>query len=334
MAEKAQQELHALFTLLGRTLGFDAPPLPSGTPDPDALMQTGAAIEALAHAQYVPAPQRLELLARMTYAQRSQSATATFSNDEINQLAASVMGEGSNADDRATLIARLGQWAPTTEPLGRSTIDASEPDPELAQLLEKLDLDVTSTAVTYLPQCAASVSTVGGVPALSIVTQAITSKPLAAFESIVDPRRWPQCPLQQDFFREMTELPTPPTPPPFARDTGWKKVIREVVDFSALSPSPTDQTMRTQLEFVYFFPPDPNQPGDHARGGCTYDLYHSEDDKIQVDEGYLLVEDLRPTADKRRYRTLKMVHFRDGDAPAENVCMFWSLAAGMILQGC
>ena len=190
-------------------------------------------------------------------------------------------------------------------------------------------------ALTLLPQCQAGATAVGGIPALNIATQAVSAKPLGAFEENVDPRAWPKCWLQSRFFKEMTDTGTPAPAPSFPSDEpGWKKILLEVVDFGALVPSKTDQSVYTELEFVFFFPSDPAQVGDRARGGCTYDLHHSRDGKILVDQGYLLAEDLQPKEDARRFRTLKTVHFTAGDPPAEEVCAFWSLAAGMILQGC
>jgi hypothetical protein len=81
-----------------------------------------------------------------------------------------------------------------------------------------------------------------------------------------------------------------------------------------------------------------NDPARGALGpamGCTYDLARSIDGKILVDQGYLLVEDLHDaTHAYRRYRTQKEVRFRTGTPAPEDVCPFWSLAAGLIQQGC
>jgi hypothetical protein len=66
--------------------------------------------------------------------------------------------------------------------------------------------------------------------------------------------------------------------------------------------------------------------------GCTYDLRSSYDNRILVDQGFLLVEEI-PGHDFRRYRTQKEVRFAAANPPA-NVCRFWSLATGMIMQGC
>ena len=72
----------------------------------------------------------------------------------------------------------------------------------------------------------------------------------------------------------------------------------------------------------------------HGASGSTYDYHFSQDGKISVDQGYLLVEDLAPDVDVRRYRTQKLVHMTAGDPPAPEVCEFWSLAVGMIQHGC
>jgi hypothetical protein len=70
-----------------------------------------------------------------------------------------------------------------------------------------------------------------------------------------------------------------------------------------------------------------------AAAGCTYDLKSSVNNQILVDQGYLLVEEI-PGSDLRRYRTQKEVCFSFGNLPPASVCSFWSLASGLLMQGC
>jgi hypothetical protein len=336
MAEPDEQErrrgLRALFSVLARTLELPTIPLPSG--EHAELVPMDDAVAILAEAQYIPAPLRLEVLARMRYAQKQLQRTA-FDQAEfdrgVERLADSLTNKPlMNDGARIGLLERLDQWEPGREPLGRSTTDLTVPD----SLVADLDPTVQTTALTFTPECDASTTDVRGIPAMNISTQAITTRPIAEFERIVDPLQWPNCWLQQDFFRRMERV-RPAPPPPFpSNEHGWKEIILEVVDFGAFGVSPNNSTMETELDFVFFFPATPHQPGDFARAGCTYDLYRSRDGKIEVDQGFLLVEDLRPTENLRRYRTQKVVHFKAGDTPALEVCTFWSLAAGMILHGC
>jgi hypothetical protein len=334
-----ERELDALFSTLARAVGLRALPLPFG--EWEDLLPADEAAATLAEAQRLPPHHRLEVLAR--YIDRPENLGGGAIGDHVvTTLADSVLHErlqvqSINApereDARDKLLNRLADWEPGREPLGRPThtLLTAEDDP----LLADLDDLVQAMALTLLPQCQAGATAVGGIPALNIATQAICAKPLSAFEKIVDPREWPNCSIQNRFFKQMDDTGTPAPAPPFpADDHGWKKILLEVVDFGALVPSKTDQRVYTELEFVYFFPSDPDQVGDHARAGCTYDLHQSQDGKILVDQGYLLAEDLQPKENSRRFRTLKTVHFTAGDPPADEICAFWSLAAGMIMQGC
>ena len=59
------------------------------------------------------------------------------------------------------------------------------------------------------------------------------------------------------------------------------------------------------------------------------------DGRIVVDSGYLLVESVDFQGETySRYRTQKRVRFATGFPKPGRVCEFWSLAAGLIMQGC
>jgi hypothetical protein len=59
------------------------------------------------------------------------------------------------------------------------------------------------------------------------------------------------------------------------------------------------------------------------------------DGRIVVDSGVLLVESVNfEGATYSRYRTEKRVRFATGIPKPGRVCQFWSLAAGLIMQGC
>ncbi len=70
-----------------------------------------------------------------------------------------------------------------------------------------------------------------------------------------------------------------------------------------------------------------------SRVGCTYDFHDSIDGQISVDQGYLLLEDLK-IPDLRRTTTLKQVHFRAGIVPPGVVCPVWSAAMMIISWAC
>jgi hypothetical protein len=113
-------------------------------------------------------------------------------------------------------------------------------------------------------------------------------------------------------------------PPP----DNWKGEVEEVVDWS-FGAGAGWATFTTDLDFVVFRRPE--------RIGCTYDLVHSEDLQVEVDQGYLLAEDLRTDPgmpDLRRVRTLKQVHFTVGDVDPEIVCLYWGPVVQLIAWAC
>jgi hypothetical protein len=185
---------------------------------------------------------------------------------------------------------------------------------------------VEESRVIVEPQCQASTEMVQRRPALSLLTTVETEQRLRDMSSVPDPLTWHLCHPQSMFFKQMTQI-DPALPPPTALrgpETGWTARIHEVVDFSyGLNPLGTS-VMRTDLDFVYF--------RTDTAVGCTYDLHRSRRNKIEVDRGYVLVEDLR-SRDLRRTTTQKQVYFRSRPQFGD-VCELWSMAHGFLNTSC
>ena len=247
-------------------------------------------------------------------------------------LVASERGEA-----RESLLRILRDSTPGEDPFGREDIeDLLDPPPEVAHLLSALHLDIFDTMFTLLPDCRAAPKTIEGYRALSVSTLSLTRKRFSAFESIVDPCAWPGCWLQAWFFKHMNFV-RPPQGPGLgipAPEDGWEATLEEVVDWS-LGFGPPDE-MKTHLDFRYVWPKQGAGAEQFKRGACTYDLAYSVGNQVTVDQGYLLVEDLRPKFDVRRFQTLKQVFLTEPIVVvgAEDVCGFWSFVSGLIQQGC
>jgi hypothetical protein len=203
--------------------------------------------------------------------------------------------------------------------------------------------DIQSTVLSTWPRCTADTTTVGGMQALDVVTEAVTRTPIADFRSIVDPERWPDCWLQRSFFKAVERVD--PAPPARALatavpDAGWHATVLETVDFGwGLGPP---DLMHTPLDVVFFFNDPPGEGALATIGGCTYDIVDGDagralgwDGRIVVDSGFLLVESVVFEGETyARYRTEKRVRFATGAQDPGQVCQFWSLAAGLVMQGC
>ena len=192
--------------------------------------------------------------------------------------------------------------------------------------------DLQMNVMTVQPKCGMKTTDMNGVPALNIITDVRSSTPLSEFYGIVNPLAWTKCWVESSFFTEMHVVPPGVelglTPPP---DDGWQATLLEVVDFG-FGIGPT-QLVKTELNVVFVFNPNP-VGGQLGCVGTTYDFNRSLDGQISVDQGFLLVEELGPPSNKRRYRTQKLVHMKRSVPPDDNVCDFWSAAVGLIQQGC
>ena len=78
-----------------------------------------------------------------------------------------------------------------------------------------------------------------------------------------------------------------PIPPP--DQEGWQATLLETVDFSFGFGAP--QEAKTELDFVFFFN-RPSATRQFGVAGSTYDFKKSQDGRITVDQGFLLVEEL------------------------------------------
>jgi hypothetical protein len=244
-----------------------------------------------------------------------------------------------------TILNKVRQAKEGEDPLGRDPADlpdleAGPPPPDLGSgsgsgsglAATLVHPEIQDAIVTYWPGCKTVDRRIGGVQALNINTEIYTRTSLPAFEPIVNPLQWHSCWLESRFFAEMSTVPPgSPLGPIDQPDRGWRARLLEVVDFGFGIWS--GQKARTELDFVYFDNP-PVAGTSHGVMGSTYDYGFSQDGKISVDQGYLLVEDLGPEANARRYRTQKLVHMTAGDPPSAEVCEFWSLAVGIIQHGC
>jgi hypothetical protein len=357
----AQQarEATAVTAILARLAGLDEVPRINDGSDTVPLPGLAESIDVLTNAQYLPGPQRLELLARVASAKFQRPE---FSETEVDRLAASVTHESlTDQSDEVSerLTHQLASWRADigNEPLERNTLDALE-NPPADHISRMLREDIQCTALKIRPACGADPESVGGVQALSIVTDMYTCKKFDEFESLIDPFEWPKCWLQSSFFRSMTpEAPPPKASTPSPDLKGWKQTVLEICDFGLGFVG--GQRLETSLDFVYFWneplavvgaaplgapggalwPPSllytPRSVTRSPAGvaGCTYDLKQSIDSRILVDQGFLLVEDV-PDKDFRRYRTQKEIRFSMGNPPRDIVCPVWSAAVGLIVQGC
>jgi hypothetical protein len=353
--EREQQaEAHALVGVVGALAGLrEVPSIVPGFPSVE-LPRLEDAVDQLADAQHLPAPLRLELLARLHVANRRQDRGL-----DLHRFAGSLLREQSDAGAEA-LLRHLDNWVEGTDPLRRATLFDMQNQSEVASTLS---LELQCTALSIRPGCGAVTQTIQGHQALSIVTDMITCKEFALFDTIVNPLEWPDCWLQKTFFKSMTPVSAQKSAPS-PDGSGWTRVIEETCDFFFDLPGSTSPYLRTDLNFLSFSNPPPvtlvGGPGSAAEvsfspplpggtaaapagpvvtpstsgcAGCTYDLVSSVGQQILVDQGYLLLEQL-PDPGYRRYRTQKQVCFAAGNLPPEAVCRFWALALALIVQGC
>jgi hypothetical protein len=310
----------ALFAVIGSTCDPPVDRLPAAGPDRPAieLPSVGEALSLLASTPQLTGPAKLEVVDRL---RRAQGRSPT-----VEGLANSLIRPGCDDETRAGAVADLMDRleAPTprgADPINRLPADLGQRDDALLSNLQ--DDFHTHLPAVDVPDCDTVLVRVGTAPALSITSELWTTRTLGDFETIVNPRQWPQCPIQHVFFRAMDPCPDDPVehelPQP---DRGWRATLREVVDFSfGLGWAP----MTTDLNIFYF--------SDDSTIGCTYDLNMSVDGQITVDQGYVIVEDNHELG-LRRIRTLKQVHFAVGDLPTSLVCPFWGPAQRAIMVSC
>lgn len=163
--------------------------------------------------------------------------------------------------------------------------------------------------------------TVGGRQAVWIYAEFETDAAFGDVATWLDPQRWSK--WGPHFFRKMDIIGSKGPirlPPPGTEH--WHALFREVVQFPW-----TD--LDTLLDCAYW------REGDRA-AGMTYDLDRSLDSQIDVDRGFILVNEVVPSpsatgaaASARpllRVKVLKIVGFTEDvwDLAAEWVCPFWT----------
>ena len=349
LTDQQREEIRSFVGALGRLNDFDELPQADAGQQSAPLPALVDAFDTLTAARHIPAPARLELLSRLVQAE-AQHGAPLLPDDSMRTWAASLV-DPAEADTNAgltpgaaadTLIEALRQQKdPALDPLGRSVKDLeqlTQPSVVASTLLP----GIQSTILNTRPRCAATTTVVDDLQALDIFTEAVSRRPIAEFPSIVNPERWPDCWLQASFFKTVARVD--PAPPACALattepDVGWRATVLETVDFGLGFVEPN--LYSTPLEVVFFFN-DPPAEGAARVGGCTYDIVDGQrgfelgwDGRIVVDSGYLLVESVDFEGQTySRYRTEKRVRFATGIPNPDRVCQFWSLAAGLIMQGC
>ena len=330
-----------MLSVIGASLGFREFPLPDRA-SPPALLEYDEAVELTASATTISAPAKMHLLHHMAHRISPRQSLLPIAESLIVPDGPEEVG--MRKERAQTLLDRLSEFPLGEDPLERTwtrpklateaalagdveEADSQPPERILPAILVGAFVPgVEDFSVMVEPHCQAVTEMVQRRPALSLTTTVETDQPLRDLSSVPDPLTWHQCHPQSMFFRQMTQI-DPAVPPPTALrgpETGWTARINEVVDFSyGLNPLGTS-IMRTDLDFVYF--------RTDSAVGCTYDLHHSRRHKIEVDRGYVLVEDLR-SRNVRRTTTQKQVYFRTrpqfGDA-----CEFWSMAHGFLNTSC
>ncbi len=357
---RAQQasETAAAVTILARLARFSELPRIDPDSEPVPLAGLAASVETLTQGIHLPGPQRLELLARLVKHNEESPDLAPLDLNQFAQPLVRTQGlsESARQDVATELTRRVAGWTEGSEPLGRTVETLVDPPDEFIKTLQD---DVQQTVLSIRPGCGTAVEVVGGIPALSIVTDAHTTRKFHTFRPLVDPLRWPNCWLEHAFFRSMRRIPPPTTATPAPDHGGHLESLLETVDFGLGLTGDAKQECVTKLDVMFFWndplpaaaalapglhPGTAGAPASVVGGpqitrsptgvaGCTYDLQQSVDGKILVDQGFLLVEDV-PRHGYRRYRTQKEIWFRAGNPLPDEVCPFWSVACGLILQGC
>lgn len=265
-------------------------------PDPGLLpgfrrMPTGPALRALAAAptEEVPISARLGALGSLVRAGLPEWETEKQAYRELAGSVASARG-GVDPDQ---LLSDLKEARATGVPFHTLQSGQALPHHEAAFIGE----DVCSTRTVRT----------GGLEATWVFSEFETDAPFSGVADWVDPRNWPRRgPL---LFKAMNlvggQQPVDLDPP---GDPHWHGVFEEEVQLM--------QRVRTLLHCDFW------QDGDRA-AGMTYDLALSLDDQIDVDRGFLLVNDVGPV---RRVKALKIVGFKDAmwDQVASLVCPFWT----------
>ena len=286
--ESSVTPYHALLSLYIHAGSIDVGRIPGYQPVslPEAL-----AVVAAADPTEIPYSARLAVLydlAKADYPDREAN------DDAYLRLADSVAPDRRGMDASALLL-RLKQAAKTGERL----IPALEPE----------GLYARETAFISESVCDTREVRIGGLSATWIYSEFETDADFGDLATWLDPRRWDR--WGHLFFREMKLVETA-EPIPLGRPghPHWHGLFREVVQLPL-------REITTLLHCDYW------REGDQA-AGMTYDLALSVDSQLDVDRGFILVNDLGNNL--RSVRVLKIVSFTNflWDQVAEWVCPFWT----------
>ena len=289
-AEARHQALLSLHALSGAFTGVDPNIIPGfRTSSP------GAALQALAEApeQEIPISARLAVLFDLTKAGLPQYESYEA---EYRLLAESVAGARDIDVDQLLYD------------LKESTLAGQFQRTRSGQALPHHETVFIGGDV-----CTVKKVKVGGLNATWVFSEFETDAPYDRVADWIDPRNWPERgPL---LFKRMDLVgavrPVNINPPGDIRPLGdehWHGVFHEEVQLV--------KRLNTLLHCDYW------RDGGRA-AGMTYELDVSLDDEIDVDRGFLLVNNAGPV---RRVKALKMVGFTAAvwDRVAQMVCPFWT----------
>jgi hypothetical protein len=278
----------ALISLHARTNTFQG--LDPGLIPGFRMPATGAALRALAAApeEEVSVPARLNVLAQLARAGFPDYETEA---DSYRELAASVATRRGLDPDR--LLDDLKRSANERVPFRLTANGSQLPHDEAAFIGEQI--------------CSVRRVETGGLAATWIFSEFETDAPFEGVVDWIDPRSWPR--RGPMMFKRM-ELVEGGQPVALGSpgDPHWHGVFHEEVQLV--------QRVNTLLHCDFW------RDGNRA-AGLTYDLSLSLDNQIDVDRGFLLVNDVGPV---RRVKALKIVGFTDDvwDTVASMVCPFWT----------
>ncbi|MEX0863252.1 MAG: hypothetical protein WD269_00080 [Acidimicrobiia bacterium] len=173
-----------------------------------------------------------------------------------------------------------------------------------------------TTAFIGQDVCSIRTVQVGGFTATWILSEFETDAPFDHLTEWVDPRNWPQ--FGPMLFKQMDLVGVrDPIDIKALGDEHWHGVFHEEVQLVT--------RVNTLLHCDYW------RDGDQA-AGMTYELDLSLDNELDVDRGFLSVNDVGPV---RRVKALKIVGFTQDiwDNVAQMVCPFWSDFIRAAVQG-
>jgi hypothetical protein len=289
-AEARQHALLSLYALSGAFEGLDPKIIPGFRP-----ASPGTALQTLAEAseQEIPISARLAVLSDLAEARLPHYESYEA---EYRLLAESVaQARDLDTDQLLSDVKESARGIPFPQTRNGKAL----PHHETAFIGEKV--------------CTVLKVNVGGLTATWVYSEFETDAPFDRVADWVDPRNWPERgPL---LFKRMDIVgaagPVHINQPGGVRPLGdehWHGVFHEEVQLV--------RRLNTLLHCDYW------RDGSRA-AGMTYELTLSLDDEIDVDRGFLLVNDAGPV---RRVKALKMVGFTADvwDDVAEMVCPFWT----------